>query len=92
MTLQIPVRIDETTVAEVDRLVAEGRFASRSDALRTALDRLIADEREQAIEDAYRRAHERTPQAETEEGLPASDVWARSEGGERPRTGARSIG
>lgn len=81
MTIQIPVRVEETMVAELDRLVSEGRFASRSDALRSALDLLIADEREQAIEAAYRRAHERAPGLVGDEGLAAFDLWARGEGG-----------
>jgi Arc/MetJ-type ribon-helix-helix transcriptional regulator len=35
--VQIAVRLDEDDLAEVDRLVAEGRFASRTAAVRAAL-------------------------------------------------------
>ncbi len=35
--VQIAVRLDENDLAEVDRLVAEGRFASRTAAVRAAL-------------------------------------------------------
>jgi Arc/MetJ-type ribon-helix-helix transcriptional regulator len=51
-------------VAALDELVADGRFASRSDALRAGFARLLDEERERAIGDAYRRGYGEQPQEE----------------------------
>ena len=48
----------------LDDLVKQGRFASRSEALRAGLARLLEDERERAIEAAYRRGYQEHPQEE----------------------------
>jgi metal-responsive CopG/Arc/MetJ family transcriptional regulator len=45
---QLVTRIDETLLGEVDRLVAEGSVASRSDAVRLALSQLIERRRRRA--------------------------------------------
>ncbi len=82
MTQQIPVRVADAPVAELDRLIAAGRFASRSEALREGLDRLLAAEREQAIEDAYRRARQSRPEDDGALGLAALAAWSQVEGGE----------
>jgi Arc/MetJ-type ribon-helix-helix transcriptional regulator len=84
MTQQIPVRIPDEKAAALDQLVAQGRFASRSDALRAGLDRLLADEREREIEAAYARAQERHPEDEAAAaaGLASFAAWAEREGGE----------
>jgi Arc/MetJ-type ribon-helix-helix transcriptional regulator len=52
----------ESVVAALDELVVRGRFASRSDALRTGLARIVREEREREISDAYRRNHTKHPQ------------------------------
>jgi Arc/MetJ-type ribon-helix-helix transcriptional regulator len=64
MSEQIAVRIPSELVADLDRAVAEGRFASRAAALREGLEQLLGEERERAIEDAYRRGYGETPQEE----------------------------
>ncbi|HEY8627445.1 MAG TPA: ribbon-helix-helix domain-containing protein [Gaiellaceae bacterium] len=51
-------------MALLDALVAEGRFANRSDALRAGLGRLAADERERQIDAAYARGYGEHPQEE----------------------------
>jgi len=71
-------------VAALDELVAEGRFASRSEALRAGLARLLREEREQVIDGAYRRGYGENPQEEWPGrlGLAGLDAFDRTEGGE----------
>jgi len=71
-------------VAALDDLVAGGRFASRSDAVRAALARLLEEERERAIDEAYRRGYGDQPQQEWvgRVGLHGLAELDRSEGGE----------
>lgn len=71
-------------VAALDELVAEGRFASRSDALRAGLRRPLHEEREQAIDDAYRRGYGERPQQEWvgQVGLLGLAEFDRAEGGD----------
>lgn len=45
MTTQIAVRLDDQELAALDAEVAEGRAASRSDALRRGIARLRRDQR-----------------------------------------------
>jgi Arc/MetJ-type ribon-helix-helix transcriptional regulator len=54
---QVAVRLDEEEVAAIDRLVAEGRYASRAAAIRAALARQRRDEQDQAIAAAYARGY-----------------------------------
>jgi Arc/MetJ-type ribon-helix-helix transcriptional regulator len=71
-------------VAALDELVAEGRFASRSEALRAGLLRLLDEQREQEIEEAYRRGYGEQPQEEWvgQVGLHGLAELDRAEGGE----------
>jgi Arc/MetJ-type ribon-helix-helix transcriptional regulator len=62
MTVQVPVRLTEDDLAALDEMVARGRFASRSDALRAGLAQLLHEERERAIDEAYRRGYGEIPQ------------------------------
>jgi len=62
MTVQIPIRIPEDDLAELDAAIARGSFANRSAALRAGLDQLLREERERAIDDAYRRGYGEHPQ------------------------------
>jgi Arc/MetJ-type ribon-helix-helix transcriptional regulator len=64
MTIQVPVRLTEQDVAALDAAVAEGRFASRSDALRSGLEHVLREERERAIDEAYARGYGKHPQEE----------------------------
>jgi Arc/MetJ-type ribon-helix-helix transcriptional regulator len=63
---QVVTRLDDTLVAEVDALIAEGVVANRSEAVRLGLERLVDRHRRSrtgaAIADAYRRR----PQADDE--------------------------
>jgi Arc/MetJ-type ribon-helix-helix transcriptional regulator len=74
----------EADVAALDELVAQGRFRSRSEALRAGFARILRDERERSIREAYRRGYGRQPQEEWvgEGGLAAFAAFDRAEGGE----------
>ncbi len=62
MTVQIPIRIPDDDLAELDAAIARGSFRNRSAALRAGLDLLLREERERAIDDAYRRGYGKHPQ------------------------------
>ena len=74
MTVQIPIRIPDEDAERLDAVVASGRYASRSDALRQGLDLILRQERDREILESYRRAYAEHPQEESEIGL-----WALSE-------------
>lgn len=84
MTVQVPVRLTEQDLSALDAVVASGRFANRSDALRAALARLLRDEREREIDEAYRRGYGEFPQEEWvgQPGLAAFVAFHRAEGEE----------
>ncbi len=84
MTTQVPVRLTDQDVAALDALVETGRFANRSEALRTALAELLREEREGEIDEAYRRGYGEQPQEEWtgKLGLSLFEAWSRAEGGE----------
>jgi Arc/MetJ-type ribon-helix-helix transcriptional regulator len=81
MTVQIPVRIPDEDAERLDAIVASGRYASRSDAIRTGLERILREERDREIEEAYRRGYSSDPQEEWvgQAGLWAFAEFARSE-------------
>ena len=81
MTVQIPLRIPEDDLAELDQVVARGRFPNRSAALRAGLDLLLREERERAIDEAYRRGYGAHPQEDWigEAGLALFAALAKAE-------------
>lgn len=64
MTIQIPVRISEEDLSELDTAIARGSYPNRSAALRAALELLLREERERQIEEAYRAGYGEHPQEE----------------------------
>ncbi len=62
MTVQIPLRIPDDDLAELDAAIARGSFPNRSAALRAGLELLLREERERAIDEAYRRGYGAHPQ------------------------------
>lgn len=60
MTIQVQVRIPENLIDVLDRWVAEGRFKSRSDAIKTIIS--IYEEREKTRE-FYKLLLERSEEA-----------------------------
>jgi Arc/MetJ-type ribon-helix-helix transcriptional regulator len=61
MTVQIAVKLPDELVAAVDGLVDEGRFASRSTAVRRAIEELVRAERRRAVDEAFRQGFRRHP-------------------------------
>ena len=85
MTVQIPVRIPDEDAERLDAVVASGRYASRSDALRQGLDLILRQERDREIVESYRRAYADDPQEESVIGLWAfAQFVEREEAGEEP--------
>jgi Arc/MetJ-type ribon-helix-helix transcriptional regulator len=71
-------------VAALDTVVASGRYASRSEALRAGLEWVLSEERQREIDAAYHRGYGVTPQEEWvgELGLAGLAAFDRAEGGE----------
>jgi Arc/MetJ-type ribon-helix-helix transcriptional regulator len=62
MTIQLVTRVPGDLVSSVDALVADGVFASRSDAVRSALELLVERERRAAVGRSIVSGYERVPQ------------------------------
>ncbi|CAN5915311.1 hypothetical protein BH23ACT10_BH23ACT10_06180 [soil metagenome] len=62
MTTQIAVKLSDALVAAVDVLVAEGRFASRSEAVRAGLDHIVATASSDRIDRAFVEGFRRVPE------------------------------
>lgn len=62
MTTQIAVKLSDELVDAVDRLVAEGHFASRSAAVRSGLDHITRRAREERLERAFADGFRRIPE------------------------------
>lgn len=61
MTTQIAVKLPDELVGEIDRLVDQGAFASRSQAVRTGLDSLVSAHRRRETDRLYQEAAARHP-------------------------------
>lgn len=62
MSTPVQTRLDDEELRALDEVVARGRFASRSDALRAGLARVLHEEREREIAAAYARGYGRQPE------------------------------
>ena len=62
--MQVAIRLPNELVAEVDRLVQQGTFESRSQAIRSGLEAIVAGRHRQELERRYAEAP-----PETEEDL-----------------------
>ena len=63
---QLVARLDDGLLAEVDRLVADGVVASRSEAVRLGLTRLVDQHQRQRVGRAIVDAYRRQPQTDQE--------------------------
>src|SRR3990172_1737850 len=63
---QVVARLDDELIAAVDRLVKEGIFESRSDAVRRGLHLIVDRQRRQRIGDAIVEGYRRIPETEEE--------------------------
>lgn len=68
-------------LGSLDEIVKQGKYESRTDAVRKAVERLLAEEREREIDEAYRRGYGRYPQEEWigEAGLAAMNALVEAE-------------
>jgi Arc/MetJ-type ribon-helix-helix transcriptional regulator len=62
MSPQIAVRVDQRLVEQLEELVAEGRFETKADAIRTAIEALVDVERRRKIGEAIVEGYRRIPQ------------------------------
>ncbi len=65
---QLVTRLDDTLMAEVDALVADGVVATRSEAVRVGLLQLVDRHRRRRVGAAIADAYRRLPQTEDELG------------------------
>lgn len=63
---QIAVKLPDALVHELDELVAQGHFPSRSSAVRRAVEAIVAGQRRDALELAYADGYRQAPESETE--------------------------
>jgi Arc/MetJ-type ribon-helix-helix transcriptional regulator len=66
MTTQIAVKLPDELVAAIDALVADGQYASRSEAFRVGVEALVADARRRRIDEAFARGFARIPDSPDE--------------------------
>jgi len=66
MTHQIAVKIPDDVLEAVDRLVADGRFPSRSGAVRAGLDMLVRQADRELIDRAFADGFRRRPEGSDE--------------------------
>jgi Arc/MetJ-type ribon-helix-helix transcriptional regulator len=63
---QIAVKLPDGLVRELDELVAQGLFSSRSSAVRRAVETIVSARRRDAIADAYANGYRQAPESERE--------------------------
>ena len=63
---QIAVKLPDGLVRELDELVAQGRFSSRSSAVRRAVELVVSGHRRDAIEEAYANGYRQVPESASE--------------------------
>ena len=61
MSTQIAVKLPERLVAQLDRLVADGSFDSRSDAVRHGIEALVLGSERRRIDRAFAEGFRRHP-------------------------------
>lgn len=66
MSEQIAVRIPDELAESLEELVANGRFETKADAIRTALQTLLETERRRRVGELIAAGYRRTPQQNDE--------------------------
>jgi Arc/MetJ-type ribon-helix-helix transcriptional regulator len=66
MSTQLAVKLSESMVVEIDRLIKDGHFANRTDAVRAALDRMLEEIREEQVTAAIVKGYQRIPPDESD--------------------------
>ena len=63
---QIAVKLPDGLLRELDELVAQGHFSSRSSAVRRAVEIIVSGQRRAALEEAYANGYREVPESESE--------------------------
>jgi Arc/MetJ-type ribon-helix-helix transcriptional regulator len=63
---QIAVKLPDGLVRELDELVAQGLFSSRSSAVRRGVEIVVAGQRRDAVGAAYANGYLQAPESESE--------------------------
>jgi Arc/MetJ-type ribon-helix-helix transcriptional regulator len=63
---QIAVKLPDELVRDLDELVAQGHFPSRSSAVRRAVEIIVSGQRRDALEEAYANGYRHAPESESE--------------------------
>lgn len=63
---QLVARLDDRLMAEVDRLVADGVVANRSEAVRLGLERLVDQQQRQRVAAVIVESYRQRPQSDEE--------------------------
>ena len=79
---QVVTRLDDSLVADLDSLVANGFVASRSEGVRIALERLVDEQRRRRIGAEIVAGYERYP--ETDEEVANAERLTRASIAEEP--------
>lgn len=66
MTEQVAVRIPDELAASLSELVAEGRFDTKAEVIRTALEALVEAERRRRVGELIAEGYRRIPQDDDE--------------------------
>lgn len=66
MSEQIAVRIPDTLAESLEELVAEGRYETKAEAVRSALEAMVESERRRRIGDLIVEGYRRLPQDDEE--------------------------
>jgi Arc/MetJ-type ribon-helix-helix transcriptional regulator len=72
MTIQIAIRLPDEMVTGIDRLVEDGRFANRTEAVRIAVERLLADARQTDLDRAIVAGYRALPDGPAEPWVEAA--------------------
>ena len=63
---QIAVKLPDGLVRDLDELVAQELFPSRSSAVRRAVEIIVSGQRREALDEAYANGYRRAPESENE--------------------------
>lgn len=66
MTVQIAVKLPDRLADELDRFIAQGDFANRSQAMREGLEAILAARERERVGERYREALARQPETADE--------------------------
>lgn len=65
---QIAVKLPDELVRELDELVAQGLFSSRSSAVRRAVELIVSRQRRDALNESYANGYRQIPESKSGAG------------------------